>query len=183
MTATRGHHLAFTTFFVLRKPYGHPVVRGFEAAEPAIFDQADEFDGFIGRARYADSEQLPQSEITNFDRDWGSWGEFAVPAFHREPVAPGIDRRASTLSIWRDVDAVRDYVYSGRHLDALKRRDEWTDPESGTPNHAAWWIPAGHIPRWSDAVARLERLHTHGPTVDAFTLRSPFLPDGSGARR
>ncbi|MCX4091984.1 DUF3291 domain-containing protein [Nocardia sp. alder85J] len=181
MTATPGHRLAFTTFFVLKQAYGHPEVRDFEDAEPAVFETADTADGFVDRARSEESEPLPAT-ATNFDRNWGPWGRFAVPVFYTEPVAPGRDRRSSTLSIWRDITTVRNYVYSGLHRDALKRRTDWSDPTTRTPNHAAWWIPSDRIPTWSDAVARLEQLHTEGPTPNTFTLRTAFHSDGSICR-
>jgi hypothetical protein len=39
-----------------------------------------------------------------------------------------------------------------------------------------WWVPRGHRPNVSEAIARLQLLRAKGPTQDAFTFRRAFLP-------
>lgn len=77
------------------------------------------------------------------------------------------------LTVWESVEAVWDFTYRTGHLDYLRRRREWFVPY-GDVYAVAWWIPAGHRPTPDEAAARLALLREHGPTADAFTLRSPF---------
>jgi hypothetical protein len=39
-----------------------------------------------------------------------------------------------------------------------------------------WWVPGGHRPNVSEAIAMLDLLRAKGPTRDAFTFRRAFLP-------
>lgn len=161
--------IAFTTFAIMKAPYGDPQVRGFEDLTPAAFLQAEQSPGFIARAVEIDD----RTELTNFERDWGDWGEFKVPRFYDGGFSTDTDTRASTLSLWQSIRAVRDFVYSGIHKQALEGRAEWfRKPE--WPTYAMWWVERDSVPTWSEAVERLELLHDNGPTRDAFTFGKPF---------
>ena len=74
------------------------------------------------------------------------------------------------MSVWRDTEALKAFMFAGQHLDALRRRREWFEPlaEAAT---ALWWVPAGHRPTVPEAEQRLVHLREHGPTPYAFTLR------------
>lgn len=165
--------LAFTTFAIMKAPYGDPQVHGFEALTPGVFRRAEAAEGFIDRARELDD----QSHLTNFERDWGAWGPFAVPRFYDGGHDTASDTRASTLSLWRSVEAVRAFAYGGLHQRALHQREKWfRTPE--WPTFAMWWVDDDRVPRWADAAERLEHLHDNGPTPFAFDFRKPF--DASG---
>jgi hypothetical protein len=82
-----------------------------------------------------------------------------------------------TLSIWRDIDAVFAFVYSGLHLEALRQRAAWFEPRRW-PSYVAWWIADDEQPTWPDATARLDRLHVDGPSATAFDFHHPFDPLG-----
>ena len=46
-----------------------------------------------------------------------------------------------------------------------------------------WWQAAGTIPSAEEALARLERLTTLGPTAEAFTFKQRFAaPDTAGEK-
>lgn len=81
------------------------------------------------------------------------------------------------LSVWENVEALRGFVYSGLHLDFLKRRREWF-LRLATPYTAMWWVPVGHTPTPEEAKSRLAGLEVHGPTAQAFTFARLFGPDG-----
>ena len=81
------------------------------------------------------------------------------------------------LSVWEGVEALRAFVYSGPHLDFLKRRREWFT-RLATPYTAMWWVPVGERPTPEDARHRLLQLEAHGPTAGAFTFAHPFSPGG-----
>ncbi|MFH9657923.1 DUF3291 domain-containing protein [Streptomyces sp. NPDC017248] len=169
--------VAFTTFAILKQPYGHPEVQEFDDRTPPTFEQAEASPGFIARAK----EDPGQSHLTNFERDWGEWGKFDVPRFYTGGRTDDTDSRASTLSLWADLDSVFSFVYTGLHRSTLSKRHEWfLKPQ--WPSYAAWWVSDDTIPTWSDASRRLEHLHDHGPSPVAFSFRHPFAADGAPTR-
>lgn len=166
--------LAFTTFAIMKAPYGDRKVAGFEALTPPVFRRAENADGFIARAVELDEH----THLTSFERDWGEWGPFDVPKFYDGGYETETDTRASTLSLWRTVEAVRDFVYSGLHQRALDQREKWFRmPE--WPTFAMWWVADDEIPTWPQAIAKLEHLADKGPTALAFNFRQPFDADGN----
>lgn len=166
--------LAFTTFAIMTKPYGDPEVHGFEALTPAVFRHAENAAGFIGRAREVDD----LTHLTNFERDWGAWGPFAVPSFYDGGFTTATDTRASTVSLWASIAAVKAFAYGGLHQRALSQRHKWFRTPRW-PTYAMWWVGDAHIPTWPEACERLEHLHAHGPTPKAFTFQSSFSADGT----
>jgi len=83
-------------------------------------------------------------------------------------------------SIWRDVETLKNFVYSTAHVEILKRKREWF--ERMRLNYVLWWVPAGHIPTVQDAVAKLEHLRVHGPSADAFHFGEAYsAPDAVDA--
>jgi len=169
--------VAFTTFAILKKPYGNPEVQEYDDLTPAAFEVAENSPGFIIRAK----EHPDQSHLSNFVRDWGDWGRFDVPRFYTGGRTTETDSRASTLSLWHDVESIFSFVYTGLHRGILRRRHEWfLKPE--WPSYAMWWVSDDTIPTWSDACHRLEQLYDNGPSPVAFNFRQPFTPDGTPAR-
>jgi len=85
------------------------------------------------------------------------------------------------LSVWSSIEALYEFTYRSDHKTVFKRRHEWFE-RMGTPNTVLWWQPAGTPPTAQEALARLERLTTLGPTPEAFTFKERFaLPGGTGA--
>jgi hypothetical protein len=81
------------------------------------------------------------------------------------------------MSVWRDVAALKDYVYRSAHTQIMKRRREFFARMSEA-HMVLWWVPAGHEPTVAEAVARLKLLREHGPSEDAFTFGEAFAaPD------
>jgi hypothetical protein len=86
------------------------------------------------------------------------------------------------MSVWRDVDALAEYVYRSDHTAFLRRRREWFE-RLGEVYLALWWVPAGHRPTEREGVDRLAHLRHHGPTPHAFNFRTVFAPEGGDAMR
>ncbi|HWL88986.1 MAG TPA: DUF3291 domain-containing protein, partial [Polyangiaceae bacterium] len=84
------------------------------------------------------------------------------------------------LSVWASLESLWNYVYKSHHLDVLRRRREWflrmTEPSS-----VMWWVPEGHIPSLAEAMQRLERLKTEGPSPAAFTYKDSYSSDEAAA--
>ncbi|WP_068777265.1 DUF3291 domain-containing protein [Paenibacillus sp. FJAT-26967] len=166
--------VAFTTFAIMKQPYGHQEVQGFEDLTPPVFEVAEDSPGFIARAKETDD----LTHLTNFERDWGEWGAFSVPRFYTGGFTMSTDTRASTLSLWEDIDSVYQFVYKGLHLTALKQRHEWfVKPE--WPTYAMWYAEEGEIPTWEEASRKLELLHDNGPTLASFDFKQLFDESGN----
>jgi len=126
----------------------------------------------------ARAKERSGSELSNFERDWGEWGEFCVPRFYELGRDSRTDQRASTISLWRDLASVYRFVYAGLHLEAFKKRSEWFLAPRW-PTYAIWWIADDHVPTWSEACKKLEQLHDEGATPSCFDFKHCFDQFGS----
>lgn len=168
--------LAFTTFGIMKEPYGTDISRGYEELEPSVDSAVLACPGLIARAEAVDDG----TDRSNFERDWGEWGTFCVPRFYQGGRTRESDSRASTVSLWRDIQSVYEFSYSGIHRETLMKRGQWfLRPE--WPSYAMWWVGEDEHPTWRDACVRLENLHDRGSTPKAFDFKRPFHPDGSVA--
>ncbi len=80
------------------------------------------------------------------------------------------------MSVWRDLESLRDYAFRSAHKEVLAQRHRWFDRM--TEAHAVlWWIPAGSTPSIEEAAERLDRLRRDGPGPAAFTFRDNFAPE------
>jgi heme-degrading monooxygenase HmoA len=84
---------------------------------------------------------------------------------------------AVNMSVWRDLDALANFVYrSEGHREIMRRRREWF--ERMEFSLALWWITTGHRPTVAEGKARLETLSRVGPSAHAFLFNKPFpAPD------
>jgi hypothetical protein len=82
------------------------------------------------------------------------------------------------MSVWRDVDALNQYVYKSAHVEIMRRRKEWFDrmPEAYV---VLWWVRKGHRPSIAEAEMKLKLLRANGPSEEAFTFRQAFAPPGA----
>ena len=142
--------------------YESPAVEGFRLREPANFEAARVAEGFVGRSGYEGGEG-PES-----------WG---VQVFPRFINGCGFESGPSSLSLWRDIESLMAFSYSGVHANALKYARNWNRKQNWPPL-VLWWVEAGRVPEWSEGVGRLEHLHDHGPSERAFTFKVPFAPSG-----
>lgn len=84
------------------------------------------------------------------------------------------------LTTWTSVQALADFVFSGRHLEIMRRRRQWFH-RAAEPMTALWWAPSGHRPSTDEAEQKVRHLRRHGPTPEAFTFRTPHpQPDQPG---
>jgi len=79
------------------------------------------------------------------------------------------------MSVWASIDDLHAFTYRSNHKAVFARRYEWFERAAG-PNMVMWWIPAGTLPEVSEALDRLRRLETLGPTPEAFTFKQHFPP-------
>jgi hypothetical protein len=81
------------------------------------------------------------------------------------------------VSLWRDVESLNRYVYRSAHVEVMRRRKEWFE-RMREAYVVLWWVPRGHRPDVSEAIAKLELLRTKGPTKRR--LHVPPCVPGSG---
>jgi hypothetical protein len=77
------------------------------------------------------------------------------------------------MSVWKSVEALRDYVYRSRHVAVLRDRAQWFQ-KMEKPHYCLWWVPAGHIPTVAEGRERLEHYQEHGPTPVSFWFSQEF---------
>jgi hypothetical protein len=159
--------LAFMTVGILCEPVGHEQVQGFMDRLPSVYDSAHTSDGFHARS------------IRDVGTWLHSWGEITLPACY--PAPPREEQIATTLSLWKDLESVAAFTYHGPHGEALTKRREWF-VKYNLPVYVAWWVPDVEKIRWADGCAKLDHLHTHGPTVAAFDFAHPFDSAGNACR-
>ena len=77
------------------------------------------------------------------------------------------------MSVWQDIDSLKNYVYKSRHVELIRDRDAWFS-KIAESHQALWWIPKGHIPTVEEGKERLQLLEANGPSEQAFTFARPF---------
>jgi hypothetical protein len=88
---------------------------------------------------------------------------------------------AANMSVWRDADALFDFVYRSAHTPVMARRREFFQRFDGA-FQALWWIPAGNLPTLSEGLSRLWLLDRFGPCPQAFTFKARFPQPGASGR-
>ena len=152
--ATSGYELAQLNVARMKGGKDSPVMKDFVAAIDRTNALAEAAPGFVWRPQAGE-------------------GDTALVALERENVLV-------TLSVWRDLASLRDYVYESGHLDVLRRRREWFEPLDEA-SIVLWWVPVGHRPTVDEALARLEQLRGAGPGPEAFDFRYPHPAPDAGA--
>jgi hypothetical protein len=146
------HELAQMNVATMKEPLESPSMADFVANLDRINALADASPGFVWRL------QTDQGDAT--------------------AMRPMGEQTLVNISVWKDAESLRQYVYESAHVEIMRRRKEWFD-RMREAYVVLWWVPTGHRPTASEAVARLEHLRLHGPTAQAFTLRETFLPPGA----
>src|ERR1043166_297809 len=148
-----GIHLAQVNIARMKAPLESPVMAGFVARLAEINALADGSDGFVWRLQ---TEAGDATYLRPYDDE----------------------RILFNLSVWRDVESLKRYVYRTAHAELLRRRRDRFEHFAGA-FAALWWVPAGHIPSVDEAKQRLAHLEAHGPSQFAFTFKSVPPPDHS----
>lgn len=144
-------HLAQVNIARMKAPLDSPVLAGFVARLAEINALADRAPGFVWRLQ---TEEGDATYLRPYDDD----------------------RILFNLSVWKSVDALKDYVYRTAHAELLRDRRSWFE-HFGASYLALWWVPAGHIPGVDEAKKRLAHLEEHGPSQFAFTFKTIHEPD------
>ena len=139
--------LAQLNVAVMKQPLEDPIMADFVAGLDRINALADAAPGFVWRLQTEDGDATA--------------------------LRPFGDDMLVNLSVWRDLAALKDFVYGSAHVEVMRRRYEWFE-KMAERHLVLWWIPAGHRPDLEEARIRLESLRAEGPGADAFDFRHPF---------
>jgi hypothetical protein len=143
------YELAQLNIALMKEPLESPTMADFVANLDRINALAESSPGFVWRLKTDDGNATA--------------------------LRPLGDDTLVNVSVWKDVGSLNKYVYQSAHVEIMRRRKEWF----GRMREAwvvLWWVPRGHRPTVSEAIAKLELLRTMGPSKDAFTFRRAFLP-------
>ena len=132
----------------MRAPLDDPLMKGFVDRLEEINALADRSPGFVWRLESEDGDAT------------------AIRAFDDESLL-------INLSVWEDIESLRNFVYRSIHRELLAQRTDWFE-KADAPPLALWWVPPGTKPSPDEAKRRLEHLRKHGPTAAAFTFGKPF---------
>lgn len=155
---TSAYELAQLNIGIIRGPMDSPLMAEFAANLARINALAESSPGFVWRLQTEDGDATAIRPFDNPDQ-------------------------LLNMSVWRDADALRRFVYRSAHADILKRRREWFEPMTEAIM-VLWWVPRGHRPSVAEAIARLELLRAKGPHAEAFTFRHTFpAPDAPASEQ
>jgi hypothetical protein len=150
------YYLAQVNTARLRASLDTPEMADFVAQIEGINAIADEDPGFVWRLRSEGANDA--TSIRAFDDD----------------------QILITLTVWKSVEALSNYVYRGAHGGIMRDRRKWFE-RLDQPILALWWIPVGHLPTIEEAKERLTYLQQHGSTPFAFSFGKSFpSPDCLG---
>lgn len=141
-------HLAQINIARMHAPIDDPIMADFVAQLAPINALAETSPGFVWRLQ---SEGGDATSIKVYDDDMV----------------------IINLTVWEDVESLRQYVYKSAHSGVMRDRRRWFEKFDG-PYYAMWWIPAGHLPDPQEAKERLEHLREHGDSEYAFSFKHVF---------
>jgi hypothetical protein len=143
--------LAQLNIGIIRGPIDGPVMAEFVANLDRINALAERSPGFVWRFQ---TEEGNATAVRPYPED---------------------ENIAINLSVWKDVDSLRRFVFQSAHVEIMRRRAEWF-VKMDQAFLVLWWVPKGHIPSVEEAKAKLELLRLKGATAEAFTFRQAYPP-------
>ena len=86
-----------------------------------------------------------------------------------------------TLTVWKNLQSLYRFTYSGQHKQALRDRNKWLGPhQEKQPTYVLWWAEKVKEISWEEAFKRYNYYIQHGPTPFAFDFKSAF-DEGGGS--
>lgn len=139
-----GFHLAQLNLARLLHPLDDPRLAEFVEGLAIVNRLADHAPGFVWRL------QSEEGDATGLTHPWSADPFLLV-----------------NMSVWRDPESLKEFVYKSGHLEYYLRRLDWFE-KPAAPHYVLWWVPEGHQPSLAEAQERLEHYRRHGATPDAF---------------
>ena len=161
---------ALYTFGILDASAPAAKMQDFRRRAALVYADAARAPGYLG---HAEKRAADLGAPMALGYDFGPWGLYAIPSRLAGLEDLRVERVIATLSVWRDVECARQFVYQGSHRAALASRRDWF-LKGQWPGHVLWRIEDDVQPQWSEGVARLEALAISGESAGRFTFGSPY---------
>ena len=130
----------------------------------------------IGRLVASKDDPRVADFMTNLDRINGLgkrmpgfvWMMEGAPGEGNTATAiDGDPQYISNLTVWETAAQLETFVFDTLHAKFMARRAEWF-AVLGEMHFVMWWVPPGHQPTLSEALAKLEYLRANGDSAEAF---------------
>lgn len=145
--------VAIYTVGRLNHPYDHPVSREFYEMGYKVMRQA----------------YLSGDIIDEFSSD-------GLP-FPEEAKGKGYP--VLTLTVWKSLQSLYRFTYSGKHSQALRNRRKWMEPyQEKHLSYVVWWTDKVQDVSWEDAFKRYTYYNENGSTPFAFDFKRAFDEKG-----
>lgn len=148
-------YLAQANIAKFKAALDHPMMKEFVDFLEPVNTFAEESEGFVWRLK----------------DDQGRSASYIESPFNDEMMAVNI-------SVWKNLDAFKNFVYGSVHSYFLRNKKKWFDLR-GPSQFVLWWLPIGVLPTLDMAKEKLTLLEQNGPSPSAFTLQEFFNPEGT----
>ena len=138
--------LAQINIGILKAPLDHPSIADFVNNLDLVNTIAEESEGFLWRLKDEDNNATSFNPYND-------------------------DKIIVNISVWKDMDSLKKFVYHSDHLKFFQRRNEWFK-SMVQPHMAMWIITDDKMPDPDEGKRRLDHLWKHGPTATAFDYKS-----------
>jgi len=140
-------HLAQINIGKAKSTMDSEVMKGFVARLDEINQLADTSPGFVWRLKDGDSA-------------------VSINAYEDPTILVN-------MSVWEDLESLKNYVYRSVHIELLKERNSWFTKMTDA-HQALWWIPASRTPTVDEAKEKLKHFQENGPSEYAFNFAKNF---------
>ncbi|WP_246110883.1 DUF3291 domain-containing protein [Sporosarcina luteola] len=145
--------VAIYTIGSLNHPYDHPISREFYEMGYKVMRQAFVSGDLI--------EEFSSDEVL----------------FPEEAKGKGYP--VLTLTVWKSLQSLHRFSYSGKHSQALRKRSRWMHPsEEKHLSYVVWWADKVKDVSWEEAFKRYNYYIQYGPTPFAFDFKHSFDEKG-----
>jgi hypothetical protein len=146
--------MAFVVIYTvgrLRHLYEHPASRDFFDVGYEVYQQASKSGHLI---EDFSSTRVPFSKEATIDED---------------------GKRILTLTVWKCLQSLYSFTYSGKHKQALRDRNKWIEPhQDKQPTYVMWWTENSKAVSWEEAFRRYNYYIQHGSTPFGFDFKLAF---------
>ncbi|MEH7012766.1 DUF3291 domain-containing protein [Neobacillus niacini] len=105
--------------------------------------------------------------------------EFSSDGVPFPEEAQGKGYSVLTLTVWKSLQSLYRFTYSGKHSQALRNRSRWMEPyQEKHLSYVVWWTEEVKDVSWEEAFKRYNYYIQHGPTPFAFDFKHAFDEKG-----
>jgi hypothetical protein len=146
-------YVSIYTIGRLNHPYDHPVSRDFYEMGYKVMRQAS-LSGNLLEEFSSDGVTLPEE-------------------------VKGKGYPVLTLTVWKSLQSLYRFTYSGKHSQALRNRSRWMEPYPEKHlSYVVWWTEKVKDVSWEEAFKRYHYYIQQGPNPFAFDLKHAFDENG-----